>query len=175
MIGFIEVKERGVTPGVLKRVFNRLSKAAWFDAAIFDHEQHGQAPFTEEFRIAAGFPKRRGQGMTPGSKGFNRSYYGRKFRSERLGGGRGLALPNVYTGESRRRAQFVRSTSTSSGLANRYQVPALNFKNSQSQVHPAKEFRFRLPTQAQATANAYDKSLDDRIASDTTTQTTTVR
>ena len=175
MIGLIEVRERGATPGLTKRVFSKHSKTAWFKAALFDHEEHSQDPFTEEFRKAGGFPARRGQNLSPSSKAFNRSYYGRKLRSKTRGGGPGLALPNVNTGESRRRAKFVRTTATSKGLTNRYGVPALNFKNARSRVHPAVEFRTRLPRQAQATANQYDNSLDDLIDRDTTTKTTAVR
>lgn len=175
MISFIEVRERGATPGQTKRVFNRVSKSAWFDAALFDHNEHADDPFTEAGRLAGGFPKRRGQNLTPGSKAFKRSYYGRKFASAKLGGGPGQALPNVFTGESRRRAKFVRSTSTSGGFVNRYAVPRLNFKNPNTQVHPANEFRFRSPKQVQATADACDHSLDRRLAADTTATTTTVR
>ena len=63
MIGFIQVRERGATPGMAKRAFNNHSKTAWFDAAIFDHLENMPETFTEEFRQEGGFAKRRGHGV----------------------------------------------------------------------------------------------------------------
>lgn len=173
-ITFIELKERGATPGLTKRVLAASTKKAGFDAAIFDNENHATEPFTESFRQAGGFPKRRGQNLSPGSKGFKRSYYGRKLSSPTRGGGKGLALPNVNTGESLRRMAYPRTFATSKEFGNRYQARALNFKNPRSQVHPIKEVTHRLPKQISATVHALDKSLDGHIARDVTTKTTKV-
>lgn len=174
MISHIQIRERGATPGLTRKVFNAASKSSWFEAGLFDHLEHSQEPFTDEFRQEAGFPARRGQRLPVGSPGFRASYYGRKLRS-RFGGGEGKALPNVYTGDSRDRAKFVRTSATRDGVVNRYRVPRLNFKNPQSRVHPVREFRFRLERQINATANVVDTALDKNLASSTEAQTVTVR
>jgi len=174
MIGAITVRERGPAPGLTKRVFARQSKSAWFSAGLFDHVEYSKTPFSEEFRQAAGFPARRGQNLPRGSKGFNRSYYGRKLRS-RFGGGVGLALPNVYTGESVRAMGFVRTVATPKGVTNRYRANRLNYKNPHTRVHPIREVQHRLEPQITGTVNHYDNKLDSGLARDTTTQTTTVR
>lgn len=171
----IEVKERGATPGLAKRAFNNVVKDAWLDAAKEHHKEHTAERFTEQHAREAGYTRRKGEGMPRDSKGFKRSYYGRKLLSADKGGGPGLALPLVYTGRSRQRSRFPRATSTAKGASLKFNVPAFNFRHPKSRVNMATEFRKILPREQRDIANTLDSSIDTRLDQLPATKTTRLR
>jgi len=174
MIGYIQVRERGATPGIAKREFNNLSKAAWFDAAANHHRDNTRKRFTEAHARAAGYVKRKGEGLDRNSKAFRRSYYGRKLRSEK-GGGKGQALPLVFSGRSRDRAKFPKVASTFRSAKLKFNTPAFNFRHPKSRIRMSEEFRRVLPKEQQAIARTYDDGLDRRLNAIQSTKQTTLR
>jgi len=173
VISAIVVKERGPTPGLMKREFNRLSKAAWIFAGKQFHANFTSKRFTPEHAVKARYAKRKGQGMPRGSRQFARSYYGRKLRSDK-GGGRGQADPLVFTGQSKRAARFPSVNSTKSRVRIRYKTPTFNRRHPRSRVRMSEEFRRVLPEEKRQIAAWYDEELDRQLADVTTTKTTRI-
>lgn len=157
----IEVRQREPIGRGLKRAFNEAAKKAWTETAQYFHDHFRDERFTPEHAVKAGYAKRRGQGLTPGSKEFKRSYYGRKLASDR-GGGYGKANPLVFSGVTRRAVQTqYRIAATSKGGKVRYAgARALNFRNPNSRIRMNEEFRRLLPEEARRLADVYDSALD---------------
>lgn len=174
IIDKITVRERGATPGILKRELNRLSKASWFDAAKRHHVENTADRFTPEHARKAGYHKRKGENLAPGSKGFKRSYYGRKLRSDTKGGGPGRADPLVYSGKSQQQSKFPSIGSTASGAKIRFRTPVFNFRHPKSRIRMSDEFRKVLPEEKTQIVDHYDSGLDRRLDAVTTTKKQTI-
>lgn len=174
MIGLIQIRERGATPGILKREFNRVSKTAWLDSAAEHHTDTTHKRFTPEHARKANYTRRKGELLPRGSKAFKRSYYGRKWLRADRGGGPERADPLVYTGHSQRRSRFPSITSTSTRARLRFDVPAFNFRHPKSRVRMSEEFRRILPPEERAIAEGYDRRVDRGIDTIRLAQTTTI-
>lgn len=173
MITKIVVTERGATPGILKREFNRITKNAWDFSAKRHHTQHVPARFTPAHAVKARYHKRKGQGLPQGSRGFKRSYYGRKLRSK-FGGGVGRADPLVWTGKSKEAARFATVTSTRSGAKLRYRTPTFNRRHPKSRIRMSEEFRRVLDSERTKIAEWLDESIESQVDAITTTKTTRI-
>lgn len=151
----ISVKDRGPIGRGLKREFNKASAKAWYDSAMFFHTDLRDRRFDPAHQRAAGFAKRKGEGMVPGTKGFNRSYTGQKL--SRFKHTRALE----FTGGTRK---AIRQTSISStgnlGKAAYRGASKFSFRHPKSRIRMWDEFRRLLPSEIQEIAKVYDQSLD---------------
>ena len=173
MIKQIRMKLRGPAPGMAKREFNALAKESWGETGKFFHASYTHKRFTVDHARAAKYGKRKGEGLSRGSRAFRRSYYGKKLRSER-GGGVGQALPLVNTGETRRASRIPSIRATKSGLKIRYKVRKLNLRHPNSRIRMAKEFRTILPAERKAIVQRYDQELERRLNAVTATRTVVI-
>lgn len=164
----IEIRERGLQPRGMRRAFNAASKQAWADTAQHFHDYMRDERFTPEHARAAGYAARKGELQPPGTKAFNRSYYGRKLRSKR-GGGVGKANPLESSGETRRNvATQYRITTTSKRARISYSgARTLNFRHPKSRIRMGDEFRRLLDTERVQLASVYDSALDRYLAAET--------
>lgn len=161
----LEIKSTGmpVELNASRRVWNSLQRDAFANTADQFHQANADARFTPEHAAKAGYTMRRGQGLTPGTKAFKRSYYGIKLRSSH-GGGIGRADPLVWSGRSRARARIPSVTATAKGARIRYSLPALNFKNPNSRVNMREEFNRVLPDEKSAAHRVHETTLRQLIA-----------
>ena len=174
MIGFIQLEERGATPRNMVKSLNRFMKVSWYAAGIFYHDELAPKRFTVEHGRKARYTKRMGEVLPFGSKGWKRSYYGRKYRSPR-GGGVNRAEPLVFSGATQRAMKVARVSSTSKGVRIRYPGGrGLNRRHPRSRINMWDEFSRFLPEETQLVADGVDATLDDQIRSDNTVTITTV-
>lgn len=158
----------------MKRELNRLMKASWFEAAKTHHAENTHKRFTPAHAREAGYAMRKGQGMARGSRGYARSYYGRKERHPNRGGGPGRADPLVFMGRSQQASRFPSISSTATRARIRFKTPAFNFRHPKSRVRMSDEFRKILPGEKRRIVQVYDGDLDQRLSHVTATQTTRI-
>lgn len=161
MLTSIKILETGPIRG-MKRAFGRVKKDAFAVTADKFHKTNTAKRFTAEHAAKAGYAARKGQLLSPHSKAFARSYYGRKLRS-RFGGGVGQALPLVYSGTTRARARTPRLEANSKGATLRFNTPALNFKHPKSRVNMRDEFTRILPEEQRGAVAEMRRQLAARI------------
>lgn len=160
----ITVRDRGNVPRNMKKAFNAAAKAAWFQTAKHFHSEMRDARFTPSHATEAGYTARKGQNLPQGSKAWKRSYYGRKFSSQKHGGGIGKADPLVFTGNTRRAVRTASITSTSKGGKAAYSgARVFNFRHPKSKVNMADEFRRITPRESIKLAFQFDKYLDESL------------
>ena len=151
----VTVRDRGPIGRGLKAGFNRASKTAWERTGLHFHTTMRESRFDPEHQRKAGFALRKGQGMTPGSKAFKRSYTGRKLA--RFGHTRALE----FTGDTRRAIRAASITSTSKGSRVAYRAASkFSFRHPKSRIRMQDEFRRILPEEATELARRYDAELD---------------
>lgn len=156
----IAVKDRGPIGRGLKKAYNEASKKAWYDSALFFHTDLRERRFDPAHQRAAGFAKRKGEGMVFGSKEFKRSYTGQKLR--RFGHTRALE----FTGGTRKAIRQTSISSTSNlGKAAYRGASKFSFKHPKSKIRMWDEFRRLLPDEINAIAKVYDQALDQNWAS----------
>jgi len=85
-------------------------KLTWFDVGRFWHRRIRPKHFTPEGGREYKYTARQGSNRSPGGKGFNRSYTGRKLRQK------GHRNPLVWSGQTRALTRIQRITSTSKGV-----------------------------------------------------------
>ena len=149
---------RGLPVGLMRREFNNARKDAFANTADRFHRKRTHARFTHQHANEAGYTKRRGEGLPRGSKRFKRSYFGRKLAG-RFGGGIGQALPLVKSGDTRRRSRRPRIKATNKGARVTFNLPALNFRNSRSQVKPRDEFNRITPEEQRLATDDFENLL----------------
>ena len=158
VMGKVEFHERGPTPRRLRKSMTAAKKGSWFDTAAHWHTQFRKRRFTKAWARVARYTKR------------SRKYERRK---EAIYGHKN---PLEYTGETKRAVRQARITSTSKGNRIRYiGARKLNFRNPNSKVRAAEEFR-RIPAgEARELAGVLNRRLDKRLAADQSTTTKRVR
>src|SRR5207302_1050578 len=104
----VVTRDRGATPRHLKKALTAGTKVAWLSSARAFHEHLREKRFTHQHASEAGYIKRKGENLTPGTKAFNRSYTGHKLKRF------GHTLPLVLTGEARDRLAKIASLSSTS-------------------------------------------------------------
>lgn len=151
----ITVRDRGPIGRGMKRAFNNASKVAWYDTALFFHTELRDRRFDKAHQQAAGFAKRKGEGLARVSKAFRRSYTGIKLSRFK----HTLAL--VFTGETRKAMRQASISSTANkGKAAYRGASKFSFKHPKSRIRMMDEFRRLLDDEIQQLAKVYDKSLD---------------
>lgn len=108
----VNVRYKGAHP-LTKRIWNSLIKETLRVAGEYWQRKFLPKHFTEAGAKEYRYALRSGQTQPRGSKGFKRSYFGRKLLSPTRGGGPGQALPLVNSGVSQRlaRVRDIRATS----------------------------------------------------------------
>lgn len=153
-------------PRGMQKAHRARSNAAYKEiGAVFLHE-HVDIRFTPAHAREAGYARRQGERFAVGSKSFNRSYTGRKFRQF------GHVNPLQFTGESRRRAKLG-ATVRASSQGVRIPFPALrvfNFRHERSQIKMNHEFRVITKRENTKFAGVFDK-MYDRLLNNQPTET----
>lgn len=162
----ITVRDRAPVARGLRRRFNNAMKDAWEQTGDYFHDELVAARFTPQHAQQAGYHARKGQNLPVGSKGFRRSYYGRKFYDPNRGGGSNQALPLVNTGETKRAILSGRPNvrATRYGVRVAYSAARVfNLRHPKSRIRMNDEFRRIAPYEIPKIAEKYDQFLDDRL------------
>jgi len=161
MIGEIKVRERGATPGILKRELNKLKKVAFAAAGIHWHQEIRPKHFTSAGAGEYGYAARKGERGNAGGYGFKRSYTGRKLTAY------GHTDPLVLTGESQGRTKMRDVRPTSKKVRIVLHAPALNF-------HPG-EMEAVSQRDAAAMVKCYERALNAAIKQVRATKSKTIK
>ena len=164
MLSAIKVTERGTVPRKLRKAMNAATKEAWADTGKEFHTEFRDKRFTPEHAREAKYYKRRGEKLPEGSKGWKRSYYGIKYRSAKMGGGRNRADPLVKSGETRSLVRSASISSTSKGVKVRYAgARKLNYRNPKSRIRMNEEFVRITDKEEKSLANSFDEKLNEYL------------
>ncbi len=160
MIELIKIRERGASPRGMRKVWNAGSKLAFLEAAEFFDANLRDRRFTTAHAQAAGYSKRKGEGLPRGTKAYRRSYAGQKesrYKHNR---------PLEKSGDTRERLRTGgRRTSTATKARISYsQARVFNFRHPKSMVRMSEEFTRVLPEENEQMAHAYDSRLDRELA-----------
>lgn len=151
----VAIRDRGPIGRGLKAGFNAASKTSWFRTAVYFHSQLRERRFDPQHQEAAGFAKRKGQGIPKASKAYRRSYTGKK--ESRFGHTRALEL----TGDTRRAMKSASISSTSNrGRAAYSGASKFSFRHPKSRIRMHDEFRRLLDGEIIELAQVYDEELD---------------
>lgn len=168
-IGHIRIRERGPTPRRLVKVYNASSKEAYYDVGLHFHSDMRDERFTNEHAEKAGYHKRKGEAQPRESKSFRRSYTGRKFRQF------GHTRPMEFSGDTRQAMRTASISSTSKSVRVRYPGSnKLSYKHPKSQIKMQDEFRTLLDSEITTLAELFDRRVDDLMAANQETSTTTI-
>jgi len=118
-------------------------KASLAVAAKGWHQQYYEGHFTPAGGQRYGYFQRKGEGMPRGSKGFARSYHGRKLKMM------GHERPLVFTGESYQRGKVAKIVA-SSKQAKVVLPSTFNFRHPKSRINMRDEVTRVLPDEVQA-------------------------
>jgi len=149
-----EIRYEGITFNVAKREWNNMQRRAITGTAEYHYEQHIPDRFTYAGGKRLGFPAR------------SRTYTRIKYKRH------GHGDPNVFSGESKRRATSgppdIRPIATAKRVRGRLvlDAPALNLKNpdSKNNVHPASEVRGIPQFEADVLTRNFDENMQSEIA-----------
>lgn len=154
----ISVQSRGPIKRGFKKTFNAASKRAWYRTAEYFHNNLKDKRFTHEHAREAGYIRRRGELIPPGTREFKRSYTGQKLRYF------GHTNPLMKSGKTKRATQIPSSIkSTSKGGKVSYRAGTLNYKHPKSKIRMHEEFRRITSRENTELANVYDKFLDEEL------------
>lgn len=160
MIDLIEIRERGPTPRGMGKVWRGASKAAFLSTAELFDEVYRDRRFTRAHAEAAGYYKRKGEGLPEGSKAWRRSYAARKQRQHRH------QRPLEFSGETRDRLRSGgrRSSTSNSARITYSQARKFNFRHPKSQIRMSEEFTRLIPEEIKQLGQHYDSRLDAELA-----------
>jgi hypothetical protein len=170
------IKERGPVSGLggrkLMAAQRRASKEAWLEVGHMFHNEFRDNRFTPSHARKAGYGLRRGEEKGSGGKMFWGSYTGRKLKKF------GHKNPMQWSGDTRKAVKF----STVTPSATTYFAPGafspggstkgggvkvaypgarkLNFRNKNSTLQMADEFRRLIPEEVKALAARYEAVFD---------------
>ncbi len=170
----VTIKESGATPKLMARVANQVHREAAKDLAVFWHDNFVRKHFTQAGATEYGYTPRRGQEGSPGSKGFKKSYTGRKLAMK------GHTRPLVWSGTSYLLVIASRNNVTATatkGTAHarlRMNAPALNFRNPHTRIDMRKELTTISPREAAEMSVAARDYIDARYRALRDQETTTV-
>ena len=131
---FVKLRFSGPTPDMMKKAHNEVTRVGYRAMGVYWHKVFRPKHFTRAGATEYDYEPREGERGKPGSRGFKRSYTGRKLQAPPEG--KGHTLPLVFTGDSMflSRIQDVRVTATG-GTTNRrgrarvvMRTPTLNFR-----------------------------------------------
>jgi len=161
MIGEIKIKERGATPGILKRELNKLKKVAFESAGIHWHQEIRPKHFTSAGATEYSYAPRSGERGNVGRYGFARTYTGRKLKAY------GHTQPLVLTGESQAmtRIRDVRAASTKVRIVVRART--LNFHRDEIVAVSQRD--------AAAMVKCYERAQDGAIKQVRSTKSKTIK
>ncbi len=166
---YFTLKETGPTPGILKRALPRLNKAAWKAAGIFWHTEFRPLHFLRSATRRYGYLPRSGSRLPRGSKGFRRSYSGRKLRKYHH------MKPLVFSGQSRDLTKIRNIKATSKGVRVSMNAPALNARPKDGRIRMHKELRKVIPAEREAIAEVLAKEFERQADRIRTTLVTEIR
>jgi hypothetical protein len=118
-----------ISQGLSRSEVNDAIRRTWFIVGSDYHRAFMAKHFTHAGAREYGYAPRKGERGAPGSKGFRRSYTGRKLRQK------GHTLPLVWSGESRTLARVRDVRATSKGCRIVIHANKLNFRNPKSEIN----------------------------------------
>lgn len=159
MIEKIRIRERGAAPRGMRKVWNAASKVSFLESAQFFDAHLRDRRFTVAHAQAAGYTKRKGEGLPRDSKAFRRSYAGQKERRYKHN------RPLEKSGDTRDKLRTGgRRTATRDKARISYsQASVFNYRHPQSMVRMSDEFRRILPEENEQLAEKYDSRLDREL------------
>ncbi len=124
----IEMRYEGATPKGLSRELPRIIKDALYAMGLYWHDNFRAKHFLPSGAKEYGYTPRKGEGMSTATKGFWRSYMGRKLRMKHH------QNPLTWSGESRERTRIRDVRATRNQVRIVLHANALNWKNPNSSV-----------------------------------------
>lgn len=130
-------------PTLTKRVFNNAVKTSLSKIAAEWHKDYLPKHFTRQGALEYGYKARKGEKMSPGQRGYTRSYAYRKLRAF------GHQDPLVFTGETKQLARIRKIVATSKQA--KVVLPRkLNWKHPKSQINMRDEITAITPAELNA-------------------------
>lgn len=160
MIEHIRIRERGAAPRGMRKVWTAASKLAFLDALEFFDDNLRDRRFTKSHAQAAGYYKRKGEGLPRESKAFTRSYVGQKLRRFK----HDRPLEKYGKTRDRLRSGGRRTATRDKGRIAYSQAATFNFRHPNSQIDMSDEFTRVLPEENEQMAYVYDSRLDRELA-----------
>lgn len=154
MIGTVKITERGPTPRHMLKAHNAAAKDAWERTGVYWFGNFLEKHFTEAGAREYNYTRRKGEGLTPGTARFNRSYTGRKLREK------GHTRPLEYSGRSRQQARRARVSSTSKGGKVTISAPTLNLRHPKSRIVMREELARISRAEGDQLARVFDRRYD---------------
>lgn len=149
------IRNRGPTPRNLRKAMTAAKRVAWRETGEYFHDQFRDNRFTPEHAKEAQYYKRKGENLPFGSKGWARSYTGRKFAKF------GHTNPLEFSGETRKAVASANITATTKGVKVAYAgARKLNFQHPKSRIKPNEEFMRVTRDEVEQLARVFDNSLD---------------
>lgn len=159
-----KVRYEGPVPGSLnlsQRRFNELLKDAWFESGKYWHTEFRPKHFTKEGAAEYGYKPRKGEDLPFGSRGFWKSYTGKK--QKRFG----HTLPLVNTGELRDRSKTANIQPTKNSVRVALsRANKANWHNPHSEINMADELTMISDQEEVILAEVHDDAMQrmlDRI------------
>jgi hypothetical protein len=154
MVALVKVETKSDVPRKLRSMHTKATADSWQDTGQRFHTEYRDRRFKKAHATAAGYKPRSGERDNPGSKGFKRSYTGRKLRRY------GHTRPLEKSGETRRAVSMATIRSTSVSVKAAYPgARKFNFRSQYTDINMADEFRRVLPTEATSLAQTFAQSL----------------
>lgn len=151
-------KERGATPGIMKRELRKLQKLAYEQDGLWWHKMFRPKHFTKRGATEYGYAPRQGEAGSGWSKGFRRSYTGKKLRRY------GHTRPLVLTGEtqSMTRVRDVRANSNGVRVVLRG-ANKLNWRYAGSEINMREEMTRVSEREQVEIVRLHDRVLDRKL------------
>jgi len=154
----IQMRERGPTPRHMAKHMRRILKECWAELMVYWHTHMLPKHFTARGAREYGYTPRQGERGAQGSKGFRRSYTGRKLRVK------GHTRPLVYSGNTELLTRQRTVTSTSKGGRIRLSVPAyIKYKLRHSKINMAEELTKVSRGEEQELARVFERILQQKL------------
>ena len=119
----ITITEQGATPGILKKLWNQLTKQCWTELGTYWHAHLREKHFTHAGATEYAYDKRQGEHLLRSwDKGFSRTYTYRKLQRF------GHTYPLVWSGASRTLTKIRNIQATRDGVRVVMNAPTLNFR-----------------------------------------------
>ena len=153
----IKIREIGATPWLMKRELPQILKRVWEEIGNHWHRQMRPKHFTHAGAREYGYTPRKGEKDAASSKGFRRSYSGRKLRKF------GHTLPLVYTGESRDITARRDVRPTRHGVRIVMAANKLNYKNPYTAIDKRDEMTRVSPEDTRTLAAMFNRWLNQSL------------
>lgn len=159
----------GPTPRGMARELPRIQQRALETMGVYWHQHFRAKHFTPSGAREYGYAPRKGEGMAVSTKGFWRTYMGRKLRMK------GHQNPLVWSGESRERTRMRDVRATRNRVRVVLHANALNFRNPHSRTKPWEEMTTVSAAEQRVLSELFNREIERGIAAIRSRQTVTIQ